>query len=248
MRLALASLALAVRFTTKTSHKNLLGGAPPSKSFSWLPRSLRAIYSGARSSCPDSSRILYLCAPCHRAPGESSMSRSNRDPAVFVSLASAILLSCAGSALLPAPTAAQTSSDRSVIYLNQGWSQDDREWYYNFSQGSAILSYDIFLNLEVAGGQELFRSDANSVRYGLIPGAPNRINPDGLPIGISKTTMATTIGDWSAGDYAGPTCAACHETQLNYKGKRVRIDGGAGNTFDIQAYILALNAATRETL
>ncbi|MCP3408128.1 di-heme-cytochrome C peroxidase [Bradyrhizobium sp. CCGB01] len=135
-----------------------------------------------------------------------------------------------------------------MIYLNQGWSQNDREWYYNFSQGSAILSYDIFLNLEIANDQELFRSDANSVRYGLIPGAPNWINPDGLPIGMSKTTLATAIGDWPAGDYAGPTCAACHETQLNYKGKRVRIDGGAGNTFDIQAYIQALDAAIGETL
>src|SRR5262245_29762543 len=93
------------------------------------------------------------------------------------------------------PAAAQTNDD--VIYLNQAWSQDDREWYYHFSQGSAILSYDIFLNLEVAGGQELFRSNANSERYGLIT-EPRRskYNPDGLPIGITKATMATAIGAW----------------------------------------------------
>ena len=53
---------------------------------------------------------------------------------------------------MPASAAAQTASDQSVIYLNQAWSQDDREWYYHFSQGSAVLSYDIFLNLEVADG------------------------------------------------------------------------------------------------
>jgi hypothetical protein len=146
------------------------------------------------------------------------------------------------------PTSAQQTTDQSVIYLNQAWSQDDREWYYNFSQGSAVLSYDIFLNLEVAGGQELFRSDANSERYGLIPNRPNGMNPDGLPIGISKTTVATPIGDWPAGDYAGVTCAACHEAQLNYKGKRVRIDGGVANTLNFQAYIQALNAAMRATL
>jgi hypothetical protein len=143
--------------------------------------------------------------------------------------------------------AAQSTSD-GVIYLNQAWSQDDREWYYNFSQGSAVLSYDIFLNLEVAGGQELFRSNANSERYGLITQPPGPYNPDGLPIGISKTTVATPIGDWPAGDYAGLTCSACHETQLNYQGKRVRIDGGAANTLDMQAYIQALNAALRATL
>lgn len=107
-----------------------------------------------------------------------------------------------------------------MTYLNQAWSPDDREWYYHFSQGSAVLSYDIFLNLEVADGQELFRSEANSRRYGLIPEPPNGINPDGLPIGISKTTIATPVEGWLAGDYAGLTCAACHETQLNYKGRQ----------------------------
>ena len=74
------------------------------------------------------------------------------------------------------PAVAQ-SSDQAVIHLNQAWSDDDREWYCHFSQGAAVLSYDIFLNLEVAGGRELFRSDANSVRYGLIPEGPNWMNP-----------------------------------------------------------------------
>ncbi len=106
--------------------------------------------------------------------------------------------------------AAQSTSD-GVIYLNQAWSQDDREWYYSFSQGSAVLSYDIFLNLEAAGSQDLFRSDVNSTRYGLLPAPASAYNPDGLPIGISKTTVATQVGVWPAGDYAGMTCAACHE-------------------------------------
>jgi hypothetical protein len=118
--------------------------------------------------------------------------------------------------------AAQASSEP-VIYLNQGWSQEDREWYYHFSQGSAFLSYDIYLNLEVADSQDLLRSGA---RYGLLPGTASLYNPDGLPIGISKTTVATPIKGWPAGDYAGVTCAACHEGELTYKGKRIRIQGG----------------------
>jgi hypothetical protein len=93
----------------------------------------------------------------------------------------------------PGSTAAVQSSDNSVIHLDQAWSQDDREWYYHFSQGSAVISYDIFLNLEVAGGQDLFRSDANSAQYGLIPEAANQFNHDALPIGISKTTVATPV-------------------------------------------------------
>ena len=133
-----------------------------------------------------------------------------------------------------------------VIYLNQGWSQADREMYYWTSQGSTGFSYDIYLNMEVAGSQELFRSDANSERYGLITEAANpRTNPDALPIGLTKTVIAD--GRWK-GEYIGITCAACHDSQLNYKGKRIRIDGGNGNSFDMMSYIRSIDAAMQETL
>jgi hypothetical protein len=145
------------------------------------------------------------------------------------------------------PATAQTSDN--VIYLNQAWSQDDREWYYHFSQGSAApLSYDIFLNLEVAGSQELFRSDSNIVRYGLIPEPANSLNPDGLPIGISKTPVTVPIKGWVAGDYVGLNCAACHENELTYKGRRVRIDGGNTQRFDLQAFVRGLDSALQTTL
>src|SRR5713226_4668921 len=64
-------------------------------------------------------------------------------------------------------TAAQ-SSGNPVIYLDQAWSPQDRAAYYWGSQGSALLSYDIYLALEVAGSQELFNSPANSDRVGLL--------------------------------------------------------------------------------
>lgn len=141
--------------------------------------------------------------------------------------------------------AAPQSSSDSVIYLDQGWSNDVREQYYHVSQGSTVLPYDIFLNLEIAGGQELFRSDTNSERYGLTPDAANQQwNPDGLPIGLSKTV--TTDGPWK-GEDVGLTCAACHNTDLFYQGKRVRIDGGVGNHFDIEGYLSSLDDALQET-
>ena len=157
-------------------------------------------------------------------------------------IASLFALSAAGLA-----NAQQASSD-SVIYLNQAWSQEDREWYYNFSQGSAIIWYDIFLNLEIAGGQDLFRSDANSRAHGLIPQAANCANKDALPIGISKTTVAAPIKGWPAGDYAGLTCSACHEAQLSYKGKHIRIEGGASQTVNLQGLIRSLDEAMQATL
>jgi hypothetical protein len=44
------------------------------------------------------------------------------------------------------------------------------------------------------------------------------------------------------------TCAACHTTQLIYKGKRIRVDGGHGNTFDFMTYIGGLDDALQATL
>jgi hypothetical protein len=176
------------------------------------------------------------------------MRRGNRVSGIVGLLAALILLSSAGSVSFPAPAAAQTPSDQSVIYLNQAWSRDDREWFYNFSQGSAVLSYDIFLNLEIAGGQDLFRSDGNLARYGLIPTTANQYNPDALPIGISKTVIATAVKGWPVGDYVGLTCAACHEGQLDYKGKHVRIEGGISHTFDFQMLSRGLDDALQATL
>jgi hypothetical protein len=144
--------------------------------------------------------------------------------------------------------AQQTPAPNQPILLNQAWSQEDREWYYNFSQGSAIIWYDVFLNLEVAGSQELFRSDANSRAHGLLPQAANANNKDGVPIGISKTTVATPIKGWPAGEYAGLTCAACHETQLSYKGKQIRIDGAAPTAVNLQGMIRGLDEALQATL
>lgn len=146
----------------------------------------------------------------------------------------------------PVRAAPQQASTDQVIYLDQGWTPEIREGYYHLSQGSTVMPYDIFLNLEVAGGQELFRSDANSERYGLTPDSPDpKMNPDGLAIGLSRTV--TEAGPWK-GDDVGLTCAACHNTELFYQGKRIRIDGGAGNHFDFEAYLSAIDDAMQETL
>ena len=147
------------------------------------------------------------------------------------------------------PVAAQSPGD-GVVYLDQAWSQSEREWYYQFSQGSSVISYDIFLGLEVAGSQELFRGNANSERYGLIPQPANSsTNPDGLPIGLAKTNVAKAlVKDEHAGEYVGLTCAACHNAQLNYQGKRIRIDGGVANAFDLMGFVFALDDALQATV
>jgi len=157
------------------------------------------------------------------------------------------LLSGASAFRHPSPVraASQAATDK-VILLDQGWTPEIRESYYHISQGTTVMPYDLFLKLEAAGSQELFRSDANSELYGLTPDPANpQWNPDGLPIGLGKT--ATTEGPWK-GEDVGINCATCHNTELFYQGKRVRIDGGVGNHFDLEAYIFALDDAVQETL
>jgi hypothetical protein len=176
-----------------------------------------------------------------------------RNKLVFWSIASFVVLISGAYALrllsprLVRAAPAQASGEQ-IIFLDQAWSQNDREWYWHFSQGSAVLRYDIFLNLEIADGQDLFRADANLVRYGLIPDPVNSNNPDGLPIGISKETVTTPIKGWPAGDYVGMTCAACHSGQLRYKGKIIRIEGRGNNAIDMQALTRGLDDALRATL
>jgi hypothetical protein len=201
--------------------------------------------SGNSSSTKNSSHRLASPSRCPEEPN-IRLSKNFKRPAIngaIFKLSIGFILSIAVPAI-----AQQASPTDSVILLDQAWSQEDREWYYNFSQGSAVLSYDLFLNIEAADSHDLFRNGLNSPRYGLVAQPVSLSNPDGLPIGVSKTTVATAIRGWPAGDYAGMTCAACHEGQLKYKGKLIRIEGGISNTMDFQGMIRGLGEALQKNL
>ena len=104
---------------------------------------------------------------------------------------------------------------KKIIYLDQNWTDKDRQFFYFTDQGSRFIPYDIFVNLEQAGTQDLFKSPENMLRYGYIPVPVSKENPDGLPIGFVR-----------ADEKLGLTCAACHTQQLKYAGRFIRIDGG----------------------
>lgn len=138
------------------------------------------------------------------------------------------------------------ASEEKVVSLNQAWSEGDRQWFYQTSQGSTVLSWDVYRNLETATGQDLFRSEANAVRYGLIPQRENaKYNPDGLPIGVTKTVVSE--GRFK-GEWVGLTCAACHTSMLSYKGARIVIDGAGAHTFNSTAMTVGLDAALQATI
>lgn len=121
------------------------------------------------------------------------------------------------------------------IYLDQGWSAADTLWYYNTTQGSALLPYDLFIALEQENSEELFRSDHNMDRYRYLPQKATFFNPHGLPVGFAKD-------HYQGMDYVGFTCAACHTGQVNYKGQAIRIDGGPAMA-DMVGFLHGLEAA-----
>ena len=125
------------------------------------------------------------------------------------------------------------------IYLDQGWSESDSLWYYNTTQGSALMPYDFFIALEQAESQTPFRDNANIDRYRYLPQKPTFFNPDGLPVGFVKET-------YQGQDYMGFTCAACHTGQVNYQGKAIRIDGGPAMA-DMVGFLTHLEQSLKAT-
>ncbi len=110
--------------------------------------------------------------------------------------------------------------DDGFVYLDQGWSNADRQWFYTTTQGSQLIPYDWFLAVEQADSEEAFRSDANVNGYRYLTNvATSYYNPDGLPVGMTR------YEDPAGEAWMGFTCAACHTAQIEYGDSAMRIDG-----------------------
>lgn len=116
----------------------------------------------------------------------------------------------------------------SVEWAEQGWTMEEREWFWHIPQGTAIMPYDWFLALEQpkSDGKGAFADSAYLARYGFIPAPKGSYNPDGLPIGFVKDEKFKDPFTGQVATMAGITCAACHTGQINYNGKGMVIDGG----------------------
>lgn len=165
-----------------------------------------------------------------------------------------------------APIAKKPTATKDVLFLDQGFSDNDRLAYYHLSQGSQLLPYDWFIALEKSDDNTLFRSDNNMQSLGYIPQAKNPgVNPDGLPIGFARSGDPKTItyaikkeflgSDYDTSQYPptkrniawlGFTCASCHTSEISYQGRKVRIDGGASQS-DHQAFLEQLVNALQAT-
>jgi cytochrome c5 len=122
-----------------------------------------------------------------------------------------------------------------TVYLKQNWGASDSLWFYETTQGSDLVPYDFYLALETAGSELAFGSSANVLRWNFLPQHKTTRNPDALPVGFAEDSYAGKR-------YLGLTCAACHTTQVNYKGTGIRIDGGP-SLANMQLFLDDLGAA-----
>ena len=145
------------------------------------------------------------------------------------------------------------------IYLKQGWSANDSLWFYNTTQGSALLPYDFLLALEQLDSDPKNKKAAKNFknvkckrndkegtwflcpeyidRFRYLPQKSTFFNPDALPVGFVKET-------YKGKDYVGYTCAACHTAQIDYEGKAIRIDGGPAMA-DMVTFLTYLNKSMK---
>ena len=155
-----------------------------------------------------------------------------------------VIIAC----LLVAPPA---MADAPEISLDQGMSPELRALWYRTPQGSELIPYDWFIALEQADNDRPFQSDEVMKRFGYIPEkagnldipmpAEGQYNPDGLPVGFAKGK------DSNNREWLGFTCAACHTSQIEHKGKSFRVDGATGMA-DLVPFRDALIAAVRATM
>lgn len=127
-----------------------------------------------------------------------------------------------------------------VEYLKQGWDESDSLWFYNVTQGSALLPYDFYLSLEGFNTQELARSPETVDSYRYLPQKKTFFNPDALAVGFVKDT-------YQGKEYMGYTCAACHTSQVNYGDTAIRIDGGPAMA-DMVGYLEFLQKSLDQTI
>ncbi len=128
-----------------------------------------------------------------------------------------------------------------LLSLEQGWDEHDRDFFYYVPQGAPIVNYDWFMALEVAGGDQLFRSNENLKSFGLIPWGASPNNPDALPIGV---TVDQSI--YTPEKQMGINCSACHVTEVSIAGQTVLIDGGVSH-FDLWTFMSSLLDSLKET-
>jgi hypothetical protein len=147
----------------------------------------------------------------------------------------------AGAITLALAAVADTASAQMAAYLDQGWTDSDRQYFYRSTQGSRLMSYRVFVKLETASTTTRFASEANLGAMGYLFDPYSTNNPDNLPIGFVKDDPLTKPAA------LGLTCSACHTRDITVNNQygaalRYRIDGGQAYS-DTERFLRELEQA-----
>jgi hypothetical protein len=185
--------------------------------------------------------------------GTKGMIQSAAKRLVHAGLASALLALPACDIPKPPELPSEAKPDR-IVWLNQGWTPEQRQWYHYASQGTSTIPvpYSWFVALErpefSIRSAGLLSDPEYLARFGFIRGTPDpQYNPDGLPVGFAR--LSTEQADGRSIDQLGLTCAACHTGQLNYGGTAIIVEGGPA-LLDLNKFrtALALSVGLTEKL
>ena len=142
----------------------------------------------------------------------------------------------AGIAAIPFLLSAQRAPQPFLSYSPQGWTENQRNLWYNSTQGSRLMPMSWMQALERYQDETLFMTAENIERYRYIP----YTTPSGsaLPVGFaedrqSDRNLRTTRLRWLPNQrddepWVGFTCAACHTNEVAVGERRLRVDGAPG--------------------
>jgi processive rubber oxygenase RoxA-like protein len=134
------------------------------------------------------------------------------------------------------------------VVIPQNLDCEDRQKYWFTDQGSQIIPYLWFLNLEQADSTKKFAHPSNMDRLGYLPQRPTDLNPDGLPIGFTIGNAKNNRPYKKISDrWLGLTCSACHTGQVEYRGDKFLIDG-APTMGDFEKTFVEMTDAMQATL
>jgi mono/diheme cytochrome c family protein len=127
------------------------------------------------------------------------------------------------------------------FYASQGWSAEQRLEVRQTPTGSQLIPREWFLALEQPFARAPFRDTGYLEGFGFLAENPTTTEPNPIPIGLVTEPGPENV------PFIGLNCAACHTTQIEHGGKKLRIDGGAG-LLDYQSFIEAVSDALIATL
>ena len=110
---------------------------------------------------------------------------------------------------------------KSFVWLDQGWTDQERNYWHYLSAGQAFAPLSWLKALEQPDSSKKLMNKEYLQSIGFLFDNPTKENPHGLPIGFAVAKHNPKVNGM-----VGFTCATCHTTQLKYKEKAVRIDGG----------------------